>query len=66
MQLFKDNDTTFATRKAAIAKLERHVDDLANYHWHIAVNEEGRFFPVVSSSRDGVHTDLVFSDICVL
>ena len=61
-ELFKENTQTYATRENAIKKLMKEAGENMQAHYVIAVNSEGRFFPVVIGSET---IDLCHNGICV-
>jgi len=67
MELFAENSTTFATRANAVKKLEKVLgDNFCNYFWVIGVNEQGRFYPIVTGSYGGEPTThLAHQGICI-
>tara|TARA_R110002167_G_scaffold14822_3_gene59726 strand:+ start:1769 stop:2005 length:237 start_codon:yes stop_codon:yes gene_type:complete len=52
MRLFDREHGTYATPKNAERKLKNEIakngDSIEDYHWHIGVTSEGRFYPVAT------------------
>ena len=68
MQLFENADTTYKTRDRAVAKLKKTIGDISEVQWLIAVNDEGRFHPVVRLHGEQMHliSTLAQQGICVM
>lgn len=47
MELFSVECTGYATRKNAVAKLAKVLNDYDDYRWFVVVLPNGRFLPVV-------------------
>jgi hypothetical protein len=66
MRLFNNADS-YATPENAVKKLRKLAgDEFERMHWVIAVNEEGRFVPVVIMRSDHHKPALAYEGVCIV